>query len=48
MRRIPGYLLWLARGGPADEGLSLVLGSAPADVSPGLWAEVRDVLESRA
>ncbi len=31
-------------GIPADEGLALVLRSAPADVAPGLWAEIRSLV----
>ena len=42
---IVGAAIARVRGCPADEGLALALGSAPADVSPALWAEVRQVLE---
>ncbi len=34
-----------ALGIPADEGLALVLRSAPADVAPGLWADVRSLVD---
>lgn len=41
---IAGAAIARVRGCPADEGLAMVLGSAPGDVSPALWAEVRDAL----
>lgn len=41
---IAGAAIARIRGCPADEGLAITLGTAPADVSPGLWAEVRQVL----
>ena len=34
------------RGCPAAEGLAIALQSAAADVSPGLWAEVREIVET--
>jgi hypothetical protein len=37
---IAGAAIALVRGCPLDEGLKFVLQSGPADVSPGLWAEV--------
>jgi hypothetical protein len=45
---IAGAAVALVRGCPADEGLVAVLGSAPADVSPGLWTDVRKVLDQPA
>jgi protein-tyrosine phosphatase len=33
-----------AEGRPLDEALALVVGSGPADVSPGLLAQLRDAL----
>jgi hypothetical protein len=41
---IAGAAIARIRSCPADEGLAIALGSSPADVSPGLWAEVRQVL----
>jgi protein-tyrosine phosphatase len=41
---IAGAAIALVRGWPADEGLATVLGSEPADISPGLWTDVRRVL----
>jgi protein-tyrosine phosphatase len=40
---IAGAALALARNCPPAEGLALVARSGPADVSPGLWAEVEAV-----
>ena len=34
------------RGCPAAEGLAIVFQSAVADVSPGLWAEVQEFVET--
>src|SRR5262245_35991321 len=42
---IAGAAIARVRGCSADEGLAVAVGSSPADVSPGLWAEVRRVLE---
>jgi hypothetical protein len=38
---IAGAAIARIRNCPADEGLAIALGSAPADVSPGLWADIR-------
>jgi hypothetical protein len=38
---VVGAAIALVRGCPLDEGLRFVLQSGPADVSPGLWSEVR-------
>lgn len=40
---IAGAAIARVRGCTADEGLAIVLGPVPADVSPALWAEVRDI-----
>jgi protein-tyrosine phosphatase len=37
--------LALAEGRPLDEALAAVAGSGPADVSPGLLAQVREALD---
>jgi len=42
---IAGAAIAQVRGCPAAEGPAIALGSAPADVSPALWAEVRKILE---
>lgn len=42
---VAGAAIARVRGCPADEGLAIALASAPADVSPALWAEVRKVVE---
>ncbi len=42
---IAGAAIARVRGCPAEEGLAVALGSAPADISPALWAEVRAILE---
>jgi hypothetical protein len=41
---IAGAAIARVRGCPADEGLAIALGSAPADVSPALWAEIREAV----
>jgi hypothetical protein len=41
---IAGAAIARVRGCPADEGLAIALGAAPADVSPALWAEVREAV----
>ncbi len=41
---IAGAAIARVRGGPAEEGLVIALASAPADVSPALWAEVREAV----
>jgi hypothetical protein len=41
---IAGAAIARVRGCPADEGLAIALGSASADVSPALWAEVREAV----
>jgi hypothetical protein len=38
---VAGAAIALVRGCSLDEGLKLVLQSGPADVSPGLWSEIR-------
>ncbi len=38
---IAGAAIARIRNCPADEGLAIALGSAPADVSPGLWVDIR-------
>ena len=43
---IAGAALALIRELSAEEALRRVVRSGPADVSPGLWAEVRAVLQS--
>jgi protein-tyrosine phosphatase len=42
---IAGAAIARVRGCPADEGLAIALASAPADVSPALWADVCKVIE---
>jgi protein-tyrosine phosphatase len=39
---IAGAAVALVRGCPLDDGLKFVLQSGPADVSPGLWSEIRE------
>jgi predicted protein tyrosine phosphatase len=41
---IAGAAIARVRGCPADEGLAIALGSSPADVSPGLWGDVRRIV----
>lgn len=41
---VAGAAIARVRGCPANDGLRLILGSAPADVSPGLWADLLAVL----
>lgn len=41
---IAGAAIAQVRGCPADEGLAVALGSSPADVSPGLWGDVRQIV----
>lgn len=41
---IAGAAIARVTGCPPEEGLARVLGSAPADISPALWVEVRGVL----
>jgi hypothetical protein len=41
---IAGAAIARVRGCPADEGLAIALGFAPADVSPGLWGDVRRIV----
>jgi hypothetical protein len=38
---VAGAAIAIVRGCSLDEGLKLVLQSGPADVSPGLWSEIR-------
>jgi protein-tyrosine phosphatase len=38
---IAGAAIARIRNCPADEGLAIALGCAPADVSPGFWADIR-------
>jgi hypothetical protein len=45
---IAGAAIARVRGCPAEEGLAIALESAPADVSPGLWADVRMVVDQPA
>jgi hypothetical protein len=41
---VAGAAIARVRGCPADEGLAIALGFAPADVSPGLWGDVRRIV----
>jgi protein-tyrosine phosphatase len=41
---IAGAALAMARGWPLSEGLAVVTGAGPADLSPGLWSEITSVL----
>lgn len=41
---IAGAAVARVRGCPADEGLAIVLESAPADVSPAFWNEAREAI----
>jgi protein-tyrosine phosphatase len=41
---VAGAAVALARGCPPTEGLAIVAEAGPADVSPGLWAEVQAVV----
>jgi protein-tyrosine phosphatase len=43
---IAGAAIAQVRGCPAAEGLAIALQSAPADVLPGLWAEVQEIVET--
>ncbi len=43
---IAGAAIAQVRGCPAAEGLIIALQSAAADVSPGLWAEVQEIVET--
>jgi hypothetical protein len=45
---IGGAAIALVRDCPADEGVAIALAAARADVSPGLWADVRKVLNPPA
>jgi hypothetical protein len=40
---IAGAAIALVRNCTLDEGLKIAVRSGPADVSPGLWSELRDV-----
>lgn len=41
---IAGAAIARVRGCPNGEGLAMAIGSAPADVSPALWADVREAI----
>jgi protein-tyrosine phosphatase len=40
---VAGAAIALVRGSTLDEGLKIAVRSGPADVSPGLWSEVRTI-----
>ena len=45
---VAGAAVALVRGCPIDEGLKIAVKSGPADVSPGLWSEVRAIVSAHA